>query len=76
MKSANGKPKPLATPQAQVSLLKIDKSTSHQTSKHAHYHSADRDLRKTKINNKSKSYLIDYLNQRQHSTKADSLTKL
>lgn len=70
MKSASIKSKLLNTPQGQIPLIKIDKSLSHHTSKNSHYHSADRDLRKTKAGSNNKSYLIDYLNQKQHSTKA------
>jgi len=76
MKTANGKSKQPNNILTHVNFIKIDKSLSQQSSKNSHYHSADRDLRKNKGGSKSKSYLIDYLNQRQQSTKAESLGKL
>ena len=60
----------------QIPLLKIEKASPHQTSKYNHYHSADRDLRKSKTTSKNKSYLFDYLNQKHHPNKAESLGKL
>jgi len=76
MKSANGKQKSFNNLQGGAGFVKMDKSLSQHSSKNSHYHSADRELRKTKGGSKSKSYLIDYLNQRQQSTKAESLSKL
>lgn len=48
---------------------------SPNSSQLSHYHSVDRDL-KSKQNSKSKSYLIEYLNNRNHTTKAESTGKL
>jgi hypothetical protein len=76
LKSANGKQKSFNNLQGGAGFVKMDKSLSQHSSKNSHYHSADRELRKTKGGSKSKSYLIDYLNQRQQSTKAESLSKL
>lgn len=54
----------------QVPLLRVEKPVSHQVSKHPHFNSVDRELRKTKSGSKSKSYLIEYLSQKQYSKKA------
>lgn len=60
-------------------VLKIDKieRPGHYNSKLNHYHSTDKEIKKGKVpNSKSKSYLIDYLNNRNQTTKAESLSKL
>ena len=76
IKPLSGKIKTSKSGNSQIPLLRIEKAASHQTSKQAHYHSADRDLRKTKTPTKNKSYLIDYLSQKHRPFKAESLGKL
>ena len=76
MKSANVKQKLPNNILGQAHFIKIDKSLSQHSSKNSYFHSADRDLRKTKGGSKSKSYLKDYLNQRHQSSKAESMGRL
>lgn len=59
-------------------LIKIDRleKSSQNTSKIQHYNSTDRETKRAKTNSKGKSYLIDYLNNRNQTTKAESLGKL
>ena len=76
IKPLSGKIKATKSGNTQIPLLKIEKASPHQTSKYSHFHSADRDLRKSKTASKNKSYLFDYLNQKHHPFKAESLGKL
>ena len=76
IKPLSGKIKPNKSGNTQIPLLKIEKASPHQTSKYNHYHSADRDIKKSKTVSKNKSYLFDYLNQKNHPYKAQSLGKL
>lgn len=75
-KPASGKMKYAVNGHTQVPLLKIEKPANAQSSKPSHFHSADRDLHRTKSGNKSKSYLIDYLSQKHNSRKVESVGKL
>ena len=76
IKPLSGKIKATKSGNTPIPLLKIEKASPQQTSKYAHYHSADRELRKSKTASKNKSYLFDYLNQKNHPYKAQSLGKL
>ena len=70
IKPLSGKIKTTKSGNTQIPLLKIEKASPHQTSKYSHYHSADRDLKKSKTVSKNKSYLFDYLSQKSHPNKA------
>ena len=76
IKPLSGKMKPTKSSNPQIPLLKIEKAASNYGSRNTHYHSADRDLRRTKTASKNKSYLFDYLNQKHQPLKAESLGKL
>ena len=70
IKPLSGKIKSTKSGNTPIPLLKIERATPHQTSKYTHYHSADRDLKKSKTTSKNKSYLFDYLNQKNNPYKA------
>ena len=70
IKPLSGKLKQTKISNAQIPLLKIEKAASSYASRSTHYHSADRDLRRTKTASKNKSYLFEYLNQKHQPLKA------